>query len=68
MKPNGDVEFSDLFDPNQPRSDRELIEQRLAVCNECPYFFKQLAKCRKCGCFMRLKTTLSNAKCPEGHW
>ena len=68
MKPNGDVEFTDLFDINQPRSDRELIESRLAICNQCPFFFKQLAKCRKCGCFMKLKTTLVNAKCPEGHW
>ena len=68
MKDNGDVEFLDLFDPNQPRADRELIESRLAVCNTCPFFFKQLQKCRKCGCFMKLKTTLIQAKCPEGHW
>jgi hypothetical protein len=27
-----DVTFFDLFDPNQPRSDQELIEQRLEIC------------------------------------
>ena len=52
MKDNGDVEFRDLFDPSQERSDRELIEYRLEICNTCPWFNKRLAKCRKCGCFM----------------
>ncbi len=68
VKENGDVEFIDLFDPNQPRSDRELIESRLAICNTCPFFNKRLAKCKKCGCFMKLKTTLDRAKCPIGNW
>jgi hypothetical protein len=68
MKENGDVEFLDLFDPRQDRSDRELAEARLEVCNACPHLQKQLKKCRKCGCFMQLKTTLKQAKCPEGKW
>jgi hypothetical protein len=68
MKDNGDVEFLDLFDPNQQKADRKQIEARLAICNTCPWFAKNLKRCRKCGCFMRLKTTLVQAKCPEGHW
>ena len=68
MKENGDVEFSDMFDPRQPRSNRNLIEERLAICNECPWFYKKLAKCRRCGCFMHLKTSLENAKCPLDKW
>ena len=68
MKENGDVEFFDLFNPNQPRSDRELIESRLSICNTCPAFNKRLAKCKKCGCFMKLKTTLQEASCPLGKW
>jgi hypothetical protein len=63
-----DVQFSDLFDPRQPRSDKELIEQRLDICNACPWFNKRLVKCRKCGCFMKLKTTLKLAQCPIGKW
>lgn len=63
-----DVKFIDLFDPNQPRSDRELIESRLKICNECEWFNKRLTKCRKCGCFMKLKTTLLEAKCPIERW
>lgn len=63
-----DVKFIDLFDPNSKRSDRELIESRLEVCNSCEWFNKRLAKCKKCGCFMKLKSTLQNAKCPVGKW
>lgn len=68
MKDNGDVEFLDLFDPSQPRSDKDLVEQRLAICNTCPWLNKAFKKCRKCGCFMQLKSTLRQAKCPLGHW
>lgn len=68
MKDNGDVEFLDLFDPRQPRSDRELIEERLAICNQCPWLDKRLVKCRKCGCFMKLKATLKQAVCPLDKW
>lgn len=63
-----DVKFSDLFDPRVPRGDRELIEKRLSICNTCSWFNKRLAKCKKCGCFMRLKTTLETASCPVGKW
>lgn len=63
-----DVKFTDLFDPNQPRSDKELIEYRLSICNQCPWFNKKMQQCRKCGCFMSLKTTLKKAKCPVGNW
>ena len=68
MKDNGDVEFTDLFDYRQPRSSKEVIEERLAICNECPWLDKRLVKCRKCGCFMKLKSTLGSAKCPIGKW
>lgn len=68
MKDNGDVEFLDLFDPTMPRSDRELVESRLAICNTCEFFNKRAARCRKCGCFMKLKTTLKKAKCPMHKW
>jgi hypothetical protein len=66
--PAKDVTFFDLFDPTEPRSDKELIEFRLSKCNECPFFNKRSARCQHCGCFMKLKTTLEGAKCPMGHW
>ena len=63
-----DVKFTDLFDPNKPRSDKELIEQRLAICNVCPAFRKNTQRCKYCGCFMQLKSTLQQASCPIGKW
>jgi hypothetical protein len=68
MKDNGDVEFFDLFDPKQPRSDQELIEYRLNICNSCPAFRKNTKRCSKCGCFMKLKSTLKQASCPLHKW
>lgn len=65
---DSDVKFTDLFNPNQPRSDQELIESRLAICNQCEWLHKRLQKCRKCGCFMALKSTLKQAKCPLEKW
>lgn len=68
MKDNGDVEFFDLFDPKQPRSDKELVEYRLDICKQCPWLDKRTVRCRKCGCFMTLKSTLKQAKCPIDKW
>ncbi len=65
---SNDVKFSDLFDPSQPRSDRALIESRLEICNTCEWFNPRMVKCKKCGCFMKLKSTLKQAKCPIGKW
>lgn len=63
-----DVKPWDLLNPKQPRSGEELKESRLAICRGCEYFKPALEKCGKCGCFMRLKTELENAKCPIGKW
>jgi hypothetical protein len=63
-----DVKFLDLFNPNSPRSDEELIKSRLDICNQCPYLGKKLKRCGLCGCFMSLKTTLLEAKCPIDKW
>ena len=68
MKENGDVEFLDLFDPRMERSHKELVDQRLAICNECPWLKKASMRCKQCGCFMTLKTTLLDAKCPLEKW
>lgn len=63
-----DVKFTDLFDPRKPRSENDEIERRLSICRECPFFLKRTERCSKCGCFMQLKSTLKQAKCPVGNW
>lgn len=68
MKEERDVRFIDLFDPSQPRTDEELQAARMEVCKQCPSLSKAGNRCRHCGCFMDLKTTLKRAKCPIGKW
>lgn len=63
-----DVTFLSLFDPREPRSDSEVIQDRLDICLQCPHLNKKYVKCNKCGCFMKLKTTLQDAHCPIGKW
>jgi hypothetical protein len=65
---NEDVRFRDLFDPTKPRSEQELIEARLDICKTCPFLSRNMTRCTKCGCFMKLKTTLKDATCPIGKW
>lgn len=67
-KVGDDVSIWDLLDPNMPRSTKELMESRLAICAECPFFLKGSKRCSKCGCFMKLKTSLEQAKCPVHKW
>jgi len=63
-----DVKPWDLFNPNQPRSQEDLVNSRLEICRACEFFRPKTETCRKCGCFMKLKTMLENAKCPVGKW
>lgn len=63
-----DVKPWDLLNPNQPRSQEELVNSRLKICRGCEFFRPKTETCRKCGCFMKLKTMLENAKCPIDKW
>lgn len=63
-----DVKPWDLLNPKQPRSGEELSAERLTICRSCEWFRKSNQTCKKCGCFMKLKTTLAQAKCPMGKW
>lgn len=57
----------DLFN-GSPRSPEELEAYRLEICKGCDFFRKANQTCKKCGCFMKLKTKLEHAKCPIGKW
>ena len=63
-----DVKPWDLLNPNAPRSPEELAQYRLEICKACPAYRPKTNTCKKCGCFMKLKTQLQNAKCPIGKW
>ncbi len=63
-----DVKPWDLLNPNEPRSAEELSASRLEICKSCEWFRQNSQTCKKCGCFMKLKTTLERARCPIGKW
>tara|TARA_Y100001937_G_scaffold56864_2_gene78096 strand:- start:991 stop:1389 length:399 start_codon:yes stop_codon:yes gene_type:complete len=47
---------------------KKLKEQRLNICRACEFYFKPTGTCRKCGCFMRIKSSIAVMGCPIGKW
>jgi len=58
----------DLLNPNKERSSEDLAKNRLDICKSCEHFIKLSHQCKKCGCFMNLKSKLKDATCPIGKW
>ncbi len=58
----------DLLNPRKEVATKETAKERMKVCLSCPELIKITKQCKKCGCFMELKTKLENAKCPIGKW
>lgn len=44
----------------------EIREQRLTICQQCPFF--QNGICQKCGCYTKFRASLKNKKCPVKRW
>lgn len=63
-----DVKPWDLLNPNKERSWEDLAKRRLDICKSCEWYRPKSNTCKKCGCFMKLKTQLKDAKCPIGKW
>ncbi len=58
----------DMLNPNTKRVSEEDAETRLNICKACPELIKLTSQCKKCGCFMKVKTKLEKATCPVGKW
>ena len=48
-------------------SDEKVLQERWDICNACEFLTKRLT-CKKCGCFMRLKTRIGRMRCPIAKW
>ena len=48
--------------------DSAIIDKRFSICQGCDHFIKATSQCKKCGCFMKVKTRISTARCPVGKW
>lgn len=63
-----DVSPMDIFNPETEWLDTEMSNARIAICKACPELIKLTKQCRKCGCFMAIKTKIEKASCPMGKW
>lgn len=62
-----DVKPWDVLNPNT-EWDSELGEKRFEICKACPELIRLTKQCKKCGCFMVVKTKMKAAECPIGKW
>lgn len=58
----------DMLNPNEKRSSEDEFQRRMDICRSCEYFRVKTETCRKCGCFMKLKTKLERSHCPINKW
>jgi hypothetical protein len=63
----GDARPWDLFD-RENFIEEEVTNKRISICKACPQLIKLTTQCKKCGCFMTVKTKLKQATCPLGKW
>jgi hypothetical protein len=48
-------------------SDSETYQKRMAICKACPKL-RPDNRCSGCGCFMNVKASWDEQKCPDGKW
>lgn len=49
-------------------ADMNLQQQRLDICNDCSFYDKENDRCKKCGCFLKVKTKWLSSQCPLKKW
>lgn len=62
------ISIIDLLNKDKYSKNKEEIDRRISICEGCEHFIKMTKQCSKCGCFMKLKTKLTDASCPIGKW
>ncbi len=67
-EPKREVRPWDFFNPKTAYATKEEAERRYKICDFCPELISLTKQCKKCGCFMHLKTKLDSAVCPLGKW
>ena len=48
--------------------DQAVVDERWSECEKCEFLIKPTSQCKKCGCFLKLKTRISSQSCPIGKW
>ena len=45
-----------------------MIQDRVDICKDCPFFLIEYSTCEKCACPSELLHNNEKAVCPEGRW
>ena len=48
--------------------DEKTQQNRMDICKKCEYYEEANNSCKKCGCFLQIKTSWASEACPEGKW
>lgn len=64
----GETRPWDVINPNTEWAAEEKSNERFEICKACPELIKLTKQCKKCGCFMAVKTKIELATCPLGKW
>ena len=46
----------------------KIYKERISICRSCVYYFKPSGQCKRCLCFMKIKSRIANQECPEKFW
>lgn len=65
---NSSVSPMDIINPGTEWAEQSLADQRFEICKACPELIKLSKQCKKCGCFMAIKTKMQAATCPLEKW
>jgi len=47
---------------------RRVANERMSICEQCDHFKPMTGQCEICQCYMKLKTTMANMRCPLDKW
>ncbi len=64
----GETRPWDLVNPDTEWAEESVSRERYSICQSCPELVRLTKQCKKCGCFMAVKTKLAEAVCPLGKW
>ena len=62
------VTIKDFIKSGFKVSDEFVAKHRLDTCKGCPFYNNKKGRCTECGCFMKIKTKVREAKCPKDYW
>jgi len=58
----------DVLNPSTEWLSKEESDLRYDICKTCPELMNITNQCKKCGCFMPVKSKIKHASCPIGKW